>query len=65
VGFFVFVSRKVFMLWITALGFAMAAALVKLGVALVMVSILTTALWGAGACLLVLLSLVVWLAWRR
>jgi hypothetical protein len=57
--------QKEIMFWITALGFFMAAALVKLGVSLVMVSLLTAALWGAGACLTVLLLLVVWLAWRR
>jgi hypothetical protein len=53
------------MFWITALALFMAGALVKLGVAIVMVSMLTAALWAAGACLAVLLTLIIWLVWRR
>jgi hypothetical protein len=53
------------MIWITTLALVMAAALVKLGVASVMVSILTTALWATGACIAALLTFVMWQSWRR
>jgi hypothetical protein len=45
----------------------MAAALVKLGVATIMVSMLSTALWAALACIAVLLAFVMWKAskWGR
>lgn len=53
------------MLWISVLALFMAGALVKLGVAMVMVSILSAALWVAGAGIAVLLSFVMWQSWRR
>jgi hypothetical protein len=53
------------MFWITALAVLMAAAFVKLGVALVLVSLLSAALWAAGAGVAVLSGLVMWLAWRK
>lgn len=53
------------MFWICTLALVMAAALVKLGVASVMVSMLSTALWATGACLAVLLAFVMLQAWRR
>lgn len=53
------------MFWITLLAIAMAAALVKLGIALVMVSILTGALWTTGLALAVATSYLIWRIWRR
>ena len=53
------------MFWITLLAIAMAAALVKLGVALVMVSILTGALWAMGLVLALGASYVIWHIRRR
>ncbi len=53
------------MFWITVLAFCMSAALVKLGVLLVMVSVLTTALWATGAGLALLASLGIWQLRRR
>jgi hypothetical protein len=48
------------MFWITALALFVAGAFMKLGVALVMVSMLTTALWATLACTALLLALLMW-----
>lgn len=53
------------MFWITVLAMFIAAALVKLGVALVMVTILSAALWTTGAVLAVLTLFVIWRIRRR
>lgn len=53
------------MFWIFSLAIVMAAALVKLGVATIMVSMLSAALWAALACIAVLLTFVMWTALRR
>lgn len=53
------------MLWICALALVMAAALVKLGVASVMVSMLSATLWATLACLAALIVFVIWQAWKR
>jgi hypothetical protein len=53
------------MFWICSLALMMAAALVKLGVAVVMISILTSALWVTGACLALLLAFVLWQSLRQ
>lgn len=57
--------KKEIMFWITLLAIAMAAALVKLGVALVMVSILTGALWAMGLALALGASYLIWHIRRR
>lgn len=64
-GFFMSSHKKEIMFWITLLAIAMAAALVKLGVALVMVSILTGALWATGLALAVGVSYLIWHIRRR
>jgi hypothetical protein len=53
------------MFWMSSLALVMAAALVKLGVASIMVSMLSAALWAALACLALLIAFVMWQAWRR
>lgn len=64
-GFFMSSHKKETMFWITLLAIAMAAALVKLGIALVMVSILTGALWTTGLTLAVGASYLIWHIRRR
>jgi hypothetical protein len=53
------------MFWITALALFVAGAFMKLGVALVMVSVLTAALWTTLACMAVLIALLMWKSRRR
>ena len=53
------------MFWISTVALVMAAALVKLGVATFMVSMLSAALWTTLACLAVLLAFVMWQSWKR
>jgi hypothetical protein len=53
------------MFWITALALFMAGCFIKLGVALVMVSMLTAALWTTLTCIAVLTALVMWESRRR
>jgi hypothetical protein len=53
------------MFWMGALALLMPAALVRLGVASVMVSMLSAAFRARFACLNVLLALVMWQAWKR
>lgn len=52
------------MFWISTLSLVMAAALVKLGVASIMVSMLLTALSGPAPSVAILIALVGWQAWR-
>jgi uncharacterized membrane protein YccC len=48
------------MFWITALVFFMAGALVKLGATMVMVSMLSAAIYATAACLAALVAFVLW-----
>jgi hypothetical protein len=53
------------MFWITALALLVAGAFMKLGVALVMVSMLTAALWTTLACMALLVAFLIWQSRRK